>query len=146
MHLKIRLKMVFAKDNLAVIVTCFAKMDGLVLVLQKNFQTRSDRQSGWSWTALSVTRQFTANVHILLNAWRPLLFSPRCTDLRDMPMIRAAWRWVLWVPGLSSCDWQSCSTSARFSSVIAVTGLPLPFLRSVVPVLRYFVRTWLMLW
>jgi len=38
--------MVFAKYDLAVIVACFAKMDGLVLVLQKNFQTRSDRQSG----------------------------------------------------------------------------------------------------
>ena len=30
--------MVFAKDDLAVIVTCFTKKDGLVLGLQKNFQ------------------------------------------------------------------------------------------------------------
>jgi len=34
--------------------------------------------------------------------------------------------------GSRTCDWQSSSTSVRFSSVIAVTGRPLPFLRSVV--------------
>jgi len=33
-------------------------------------------------------------------------FSTHCTDLHDTPMIRAAWRWLLCVPGLSSCDWQ----------------------------------------
>jgi len=38
--------MVFTKDDLAVIVTCFTKKDGLVLGLQKNFQTRSDRKPG----------------------------------------------------------------------------------------------------
>jgi len=59
----------------------------------------------------------------------------RVINLRDMPlMIRAAWRWLWWVPRLLSCDSQSCSTSARFSSVIAVTGLPLPSLWSIVPV------------
>ena len=31
----------FSKDDLAVIVTCFTEKDGLVLGLQKNFQTRS---------------------------------------------------------------------------------------------------------
>ena len=41
--------------DLAVIVTCFTKKDGMVLGLQKNFQTRSDRKSGWSWTALTFT-------------------------------------------------------------------------------------------
>jgi len=34
--------MVFAKDDLAVIVTCLTKKDELALGLQKNFQTRSD--------------------------------------------------------------------------------------------------------
>jgi len=84
-------------------------------------------------------------IRILLNAWRRRIFNIRCTLLRDTPVIRAVWRWLSWVPGLSSCDWQSCSTSARFSSVIAVTGLPLRFLRSILPIWRYFARTRLML-
>jgi len=106
--------------------------------------------------------QWEAPVHSLTSSlvivwhWHSLLMfafswlheggaSSTCTLLRDTPIIRAVWRWVLWLPGLSSCDWQSCSTWHRFSSVIAVTCLPLPFVRSVLPVWRYFARTRLML-
>lgn len=74
---------------------------------------------------------------LVLQLWS-CLFSVRCTNLCDKPMIRVAWHWLLWVPGSSSCDWQSCSTSVRFSSLIAV-------LRLVVPVWRYFAKKWLML-
>jgi len=137
--------MVFAKF-LAVIVMCFTKKDGPVLVLQKTLQTRSDRKSGWSWEALSVVRH---SLLMLTFSWTD---GGRAFSALSVPIF-VTHHWYVWLRRLDAgcCeflvyhDWQSCSTSARFSSVIADTGLPLPFLQSIVPMWQYFARTRLML-
>ena len=49
----------------------------------------------------------------------------------------------LWVPGSSSCEQTSSSKIDAFSSVVAVTGRPLPLRRSVDPVsLIFLIKLW----
>jgi len=118
------------------VVTCFTKKDGLVLALQNNFQTRSDRKSCWSWTVLSVT------IHSLL------MFVFSWTDAEAAPLQHSLYRspWhandtcgltLAVVTSLFIVLWlwlTKLFNLARCSSVIAVTALLPPFLHaSVVP-------------
>jgi len=48
MHLKIRLKMVFAKDNLAVIVTCFTKRGWTGTRIAKEFPNKQ-----WNYQSIN---------------------------------------------------------------------------------------------
>jgi len=55
----------------------------------------------------------------------PLQHSLYGTEVCDTPMICAAWRWLLWVPGLSSGDWQSCSRMMLCKNPIDASVIPL---------------------
>jgi len=68
------------------------------------------------WLCLSLA--FTADVCILWmhEGGASSTFAVRCSVTCQWYVLFDA---DLWLPGLSSCDWQSCSTWQSFSSVIA---------------------------
>ena len=84
--------MVFAKDDLAVIVACFTKegWTGTRTAKEISKQEVIGNLAEVERIIVSHKNTFTADVGILLNGWRPRFFSTRCTDLSDTPMIRAA--------------------------------------------------------
>jgi len=104
-------------------------MDALVLKLQKNFQTRNDRKSGWSWTALSVIRHsllmFTFSWMDDTPLYHSLYRSPWHTnDTCGLTLVVvSSWFIVLWLTKVFNfCQIFACHRGHRSSVAFLAIG------------------------